>query len=203
MLFGAGTVHALAHEAMPGRKALPVISRGKAVKENGCDHVAGLEGGTGGGQPLAEKRAGYVARGIDLDAEGPKYVKTLSKALEARPEDMTVTMHICRGSFRSTRYISGGYEPLRFIKGQKIVLGLIASKSPELEGKAAIMARIHEAEPYMPPAQLPLRPQCGFASAGEGHPDCGGTVGQAGACQGDCRSGLGARSHLKPVPDAL
>lgn len=104
-----------------------------------------------------EKREGYAARGIDLDVVVKKYVKMINKALEAKPEDMTITMHICRGNFRSTWFTSGGYEPvaetlfgdckvdgffleydseraggfepLRFIKDQKVVLGLVTSKS--------------------------------------------------------------------------
>ena len=126
-----------------------------------------------------------------------KYVKLLNRVLEAKPDDMTVTMHICRGNFRSTWFTSGGYEPvaetlfggckvdgffleydseraggfepLRFIKEQKVVLGLITSKSPALEDKAEVIARIHDAEQYVPLQQLYLSPQCGFASTEEGN----------------------------------
>lgn len=145
----------------------------------------------------AEKRAAYAARGMDLDAVAKKYVKLINKVLEAKPDDMVITMHICRGNFRSTWFTSGGYEPvaetlfggchvdgffleydsdraggfepLRFIRDQKVVLGLITSKSPELEDKDAIIARIHEAEQYVPLEQLSLSPQCGFASTEEGN----------------------------------
>lgn len=96
----------------------------------------------------------------------------INEALEAKPEDMTITMHICRGNFRSTWFSSGGYEPvaetlfggckidgffleydsdrsgdfkpLRFIKDQKVVLGLVTSKNPELEDKNEIKERIKE-----------------------------------------------------------
>ena len=145
----------------------------------------------------AEKREAYAARGIDLNLLAEKYVKMINKALEAKPEDMVITMHICRGNFRSTWFTSGGYEPiaetlfggcnvdgffleydseraggfepLRFIKNQKVVLGLITSKSPELEDKDEVIARIHEAEKYVPLEQLALSPQCGFASTEEGN----------------------------------
>lgn len=110
---------------------------------------------------------------------------------------MTVTMHICRGNFRSTWFSSGGYEPvaenlfgncrvdgffleydteraggfepLRFIKDQTVVLGLITSKFPELENKQAIKARIQEASKYVPLERLCLSPQCGFSSTEEGN----------------------------------
>ena len=58
---------------------------------------------------------------------------------------------------------------MRFIKDQKVVLGLVTSKSPQLENKDDVIARIHEAEKYVPLAQLSLSPQCGFASTEEGN----------------------------------
>ena len=144
-----------------------------------------------------EKRSGYAARGIDLDELAAKYVRMINKALEAKPDDMVITMHICRGNFRSTWFTSGGYEPvaetlfggcrvdgffleydseragsfapLRFIKDQKVALGLVTSKSAQLEDKDDVIARIHEAEKYVPLDQLSLSPQCGFASTEEGN----------------------------------
>lgn len=145
----------------------------------------------------AEKRAAYVARGIDVNRVGRLYVECLNKILAAKPADMTVTMHICRGNFRSTWFSSGGYEPvaeilfahcnvdgffleydsdraggfepLRFIKDQTVVLGLVTSKFPELEKKDAVKARIAEAAKYVPLNQLALSPQCGFSSTEEGN----------------------------------
>ena len=145
----------------------------------------------------AEKRAAYAARGIDVDRVGRLYVACLNKILAAKPADMTVTMHICRGNFRSTWFSSGGYEPvaeilfahcnvdgffleydsdraggfepLRFIKDQTVVLGLVTSKFPELEKKATVKARIAEAAKYVPLNQLALSPQCGFSSTEEGN----------------------------------
>ena len=145
----------------------------------------------------AEKRAAYAARGIDVDRVGRLYVACLNKILAAKPADMTVTMHICRGNFRSTWFSSGGYEPvaeilfahcnvdgffleydsdrsggfepLRFIKDQTVVLGLVTSKFPKLEKKDAVKARIAEAAKYVPLNQLALSPQCGFSSTEEGN----------------------------------
>ena len=64
---------------------------------------------------------------------------------------------------------AGGFEPLRFIKDQTVVLGLITSKFPELEDKQAIKARIQEASKYVPLERLCLSPQCGFSSTEEGN----------------------------------
>ena len=121
----------------------------------------------------------------------------LNKILEAKPEDMVITMHICRGNFRSTWSSTGGYEPvaeilfghcnvdgffleydsdraggfepLRYIGKQKVVLGLVTSKDAKLENKEDIIARIREASQYVPLEQLALSPQCGFASTEEGN----------------------------------
>jgi 5-methyltetrahydropteroyltriglutamate--homocysteine methyltransferase len=122
-----------------------------------------------------------------------------NEALAGRPADMVVTMHSCRGNFRSTFIAQGGYdhvadrllgevdidgyfleydtdraggfEPLRFVpKGKKqIVLGLVTSKSGTLEKKDDIKRRIDEATKYVDIDQLCLSPQCGFASTEEGN----------------------------------
>ena len=109
------------------------------------------------------------------------------------PKDMIINTHVCRGNFHSTYankgaydsvadvlfgeenvdayYLeydderSGGFGPLAKISGdKKVVLGLITTKSPKLEDKEKVIARIHEAEKYIPLDRLCLSPQCGFAS---------------------------------------
>ncbi|HWL02382.1 MAG TPA: 5-methyltetrahydropteroyltriglutamate--homocysteine S-methyltransferase [Microbacteriaceae bacterium] len=139
------------------------------------------------------------ARGLDTEGLAERYSALLNKALEAKPADLTITTHVCRGNFRSTWIASGGYEPvakhlladtnydgyfleydtdraggfepLRFLPaGDKtVVLGLITSKSGDLETVADIKARIGEAAEFAPLAQLALSPQCGFASTEEGN----------------------------------
>lgn len=60
---------------------------------------------------------------------------------------------------------SGSFEPLKYVAdGKKVVLGLVTTKSPRLEDKDTVIARIHEAEKYIPLDRLCLSPQCGFAS---------------------------------------
>lgn len=109
------------------------------------------------------------------------------------PEDLIINTHVCRGNFHSTYansgaydpvadvlfceenvnayYLefdderSGGFAPLAKVSGdKKVVLGLITTKSPTLEKKDAVIARIHEAAKYVPLERLYLSPQCGFAS---------------------------------------
>jgi 5-methyltetrahydropteroyltriglutamate--homocysteine methyltransferase len=123
----------------------------------------------------------------------------MNAALKDKPADMAITMHSCRGNFRSTFIASGGYEfvaeqllgnthldgyfleydsdraggfePLRhFPKGKaQLVLGLVTSKSGRLEAKDDIRRRIDEASKYVALEQLCLSPQCGFASTEEGN----------------------------------
>ena len=144
-----------------------------------------------------DKREAYEARGFDLEQIARDYVDVLNCVIEWKPEDLVVNMHICRGNFRSTWFSSGGYEPvaktlfghcrvdgffleydsdragdftpLRYIKDQKVVLGLITSKSGDLEDKDEVIARIKEASQYVPLEQLCLSPQCGFSSTEEGN----------------------------------
>ena len=144
-----------------------------------------------------DKREAYEARGFDLEKIARDYVDVINRVIEWKPEDLVVNMHICRGNFRSTWFSSGGYEPvaktlfghcrvdgffleydsdragdftpLRYIKNQKVVLGLITSKSGDLEDKGEVIARIKEASQYVPLEQLCLSPQCGFSSTEEGN----------------------------------
>jgi 5-methyltetrahydropteroyltriglutamate--homocysteine methyltransferase len=138
-------------------------------------------------------------RGTDVKDLPENYARMINRALEARPKDMTITTHICRGNFRSTWIASGGYEPvadvlfnacnydgyfleydseraggfepLRHVpKGKKqIVLGLITTKTGKLEKRDDVLRRIEEAERYVALDQLCLSPQCGFASTEEGN----------------------------------
>jgi len=64
---------------------------------------------------------------------------------------------------------AGGFEPLRFLpKGKVAVLGLVSSKSPELETIDGLQARIDEATEVVDWDFLAISPQCGFASVAEG-----------------------------------
>ncbi|WP_074693399.1 5-methyltetrahydropteroyltriglutamate--homocysteine S-methyltransferase [Alicyclobacillus hesperidum] len=146
-----------------------------------------------------EQRAQIVAKGWDPQRLEDKYAQTINAAVQGRPSDLAITMHICRGNFRSTWISSGGYEPvaetlfqrldidgffleydsdraggfepLRFVerKSLQIVLGLITSKTGQLESKDEVKRRIEEASKFVPLEQLCLSPQCGFASTEEGN----------------------------------
>lgn len=119
------------------------------------------------------------------------------RAIANKPADMALTFHFCRGNFKSSwlyegRYDAiaeslfsienfdgffleydseraGGFEPLKHLKKQKIVLGLITTKTAELEDKEYLLGKIKEASRYVPLEQICLSPQCGFASTEDGN----------------------------------
>ncbi len=138
------------------------------------------------------------ARGDDPATLPMIYAGMINATIADIPSDMGVTMHLCRGNFRSTFVASGGYEPvaeilfdtikvhgyfmeydsdraggfepLRFVpKGKTVVLGLVTSKSGALESKDAIKRRIEAAAKFVDIEQLALSPQCGFASTEDGN----------------------------------
>ena len=138
-------------------------------------------------------------RGDDPERLGPLYGDLINTAISDIPADMTVTMHLCRGNYKSTFMGSGGYEaeqevlfnkinvhgyfmeyddprraggfePLRLLpKGKLAVLGLVTTKTGKLESKDELKRRIDEAAKHAPIEQLCLSGQCGFASTEEGN----------------------------------
>lgn len=145
-----------------------------------------------------EQIAGLKARGEETEGLLQKYAALINRAIDGRPSDMTVSMHLCRGNFRSMHIAAGGYDPvaevlfnginvdayfmeyddersgtfapLRFLpKGKTVVLGLVTSKRGDLEAKDLLKRRIEEAAKFAPLDQLAISPQCGFASTEEGN----------------------------------
>jgi 5-methyltetrahydropteroyltriglutamate--homocysteine methyltransferase len=143
-------------------------------------------------------RENFRAHGDDPAALPRAYAEAINGALADRPAGMTVTLHTCRGNFRSTwmaagayqdevieamfstdvdgyfmEYDStraGGFEPLRLLpQGKKVVLGLVTTKVGALEGKDELKRRIDEAAKFVPLENLCLSPQCGFASTHHGN----------------------------------
>lgn len=145
-----------------------------------------------------EQRQILRDRGDDPDQLPRIYADMINAAIANRPPDMAITMHLCRGNFRSSWIAQGGYEPvaellfnqigvdgyfmefdteraggfepLRFVpKGKTIVLGLVTSKAGALESVEELERRIADAAKHVPLDQLCLSPQCGFASTEEGN----------------------------------
>jgi 5-methyltetrahydropteroyltriglutamate--homocysteine methyltransferase len=144
------------------------------------------------------QREQMANKGEDAEHLHETYIRNINRALDGRPDGLTVTTHMCRGNFRSSWAAEGGYdfvaealfgglnvdgffleyddarsggfEPLRFVpKGKLVVLGLVTTKRGELESKDTLKRRIEEASKYVPIEQLCLSPQCGFSSTVEGN----------------------------------
>ncbi|WP_282803242.1 5-methyltetrahydropteroyltriglutamate--homocysteine S-methyltransferase [Secundilactobacillus kimchicus] len=137
---------------------------------------------------------------LDLKPLCEAAVKAINAIVDNKPDDLTITMHVCRGNYDSNwagagaydpvaDYLaqlhidgyfleydderSGGFEPLAKIaangRNQRIVLGLVTTKKPDLEAPELLKKRIALASQYVPLASLCLSPQCGFASTEEGN----------------------------------
>ena len=137
------------------------------------------------------------ANGDDPATLPQQYAMTINAALADKPADMRVTLHTCRGNFKSAWVAEGGYdpvaeamfstdidgyfmefdsaraggfEPLRALpRGKKVVLGLVTTKQGALESKDALKRRIDEAARFVPLEDLCLSPQCGFSSTHHGN----------------------------------
>lgn len=134
-----------------------------------------------------------LGKGFTLEHEALQYLKVNNLAIDGKPDGLTINTHVCRGNYHScyaskgaydpvapylfakenvdSFYLeyddarSGGFEPLKYVSADKnVVLGLITTKLPVLEDADAVIARIREAEKYVPLDRLYLSPQCGFAS---------------------------------------
>jgi 5-methyltetrahydropteroyltriglutamate--homocysteine methyltransferase len=138
-------------------------------------------------------------KGLEPEDQIKLQARLVSGATRDRPDNMTVSMHMCRGNSAGAWLAEGGYDfiaetlfnefdvdayfmeydtdragdfsPLRFAPKDKIiVLGLLTTKTPENDTKDTLKRRIEEATKYVPLENLALSPQCGFASAARGNP---------------------------------
>ncbi|GAB6990201.1 5-methyltetrahydropteroyltriglutamate--homocysteine S-methyltransferase [Paenibacillus pini] len=205
MIFYSGVVNSQAYLDHPAYPTLDEVA-GDIVKvyrdaiqafyDAGCRYLQ-LDDTSWGALFSDDFREKIQAKGFDPDELVKKFADITIEAVENKPKDMAITIHICRGNFKSSWLYQGGYEPiaeelfsrvnvdafflefdndrsgdfkpLRFIKNQHVVLGLITSKTGELENKEEIKQRIAEATEYVNLDQLCLSPQCGFSSTEEGN----------------------------------
>jgi 5-methyltetrahydropteroyltriglutamate--homocysteine methyltransferase len=142
-------------------------------------------------------REGCRLNGDDPSELPRTFAMAVNGALRERPPGMTVTMHTCRGNFRSSWVAEGGYEsiaeamfsidvdgffmefdsaragsfePLRYLpSGKRAVLGLVTTKQGAIESADEIKRRIEAASAFVPMDSLCLSPQCGFSSTHHGN----------------------------------
>ena len=144
-------------------------------------------------------QAALAARGDDWSSLIETYIAVTNRVLRAAPKTLHIGMHLCRGNRGGHWHAEGSYEdvaerlfnaleipfyflefdspragtftPLRFVpKHKSLVLGLISSKTPVLEDKAALRVRLDEASRHVSLDRLAVSPQCGFASVDTGNP---------------------------------
>jgi 5-methyltetrahydropteroyltriglutamate--homocysteine methyltransferase len=173
------------------------IAEVEALHELGCTYLQLDDTSLATINDPAQRRM-IDARGDDADKLHLVFIQRLNEVLAHKPEGMTITTHMCRGNYRSAWAAegsydfvgealfsqldvdgffaeydderSGGFEPLRFVpKDKLVVLGLVTTKTGELESKDELKRRIEEATKYIDIDQLCLSPQCGFASTMEGN----------------------------------
>jgi methionine synthase II (cobalamin-independent) len=144
-------------------------------------------------------RARVESAGGDPHALVERYIDALNGCVSAAPPQLCVGVHMCRGNFRGRYLAEGGYEavaerffartranhflleydtpragdfaPLRFVpKDKGVVLGLVSSKTPEVETVADLRRRTEAAARHIDLDRLAISPQCGFASSAAGNP---------------------------------
>jgi len=144
-------------------------------------------------------RAKVKAKGEDPDRLVDLYIDAINQAVKDRPPEMTVGVHVCRGNYKGMYLSEGGYDsvaekffsrtdvnhfllefdtpragsfaPLRHVPKEKgVVLGLVSSKTPQLEKIDLLRKRADEAARFVDPERLAISPQCGFASTMGGNP---------------------------------
>jgi 5-methyltetrahydropteroyltriglutamate--homocysteine methyltransferase len=144
-------------------------------------------------------QAMLAARGDDWDRLIDKYIDVTNRVLRGLPQDLAIGMHLCRGNRGGQWHSEGSYDvvadrlfnaleirfyfleydsaragtftPLRLVpKHKSVVLGLVSTKTPEMEDKAALKRRVEEATRFVDLDRLAVSPQCGFASVDTGNP---------------------------------
>lgn len=205
MIFYSGVVNSQPYLDKPAYSSLDEVAQAivqvyrdaiQAFYEAGCRYLQ-LDDTSWGALFSDDFREKIIAKGFDPDELVKKFADITVEAVANKPEDMAVTIHICRGNFKSSWLYQGNYEPiaeelfsrvnvdgfflefdderagdfspLRFIQKQQVILGLVTSKTAELEDPAELKRRVKEATQYVPIDQLCISPQCGFASTEEGN----------------------------------
>lgn len=144
-------------------------------------------------------RATVRDAGGDADGLVDRYIDLLNQCVSGCPPEIYIGIHMCRGNFKGHYLAEGGYDavaerffahtdanhflleydtpragdfaPLRFVpKNKGIVLGLVSSKTPQIETIDELRRRTADAAKHIDLDRLAISPQCGFASSVAGNP---------------------------------
>lgn len=205
MIFHSGVIASQAYLDNPAYPSLKDVANDivkvyqdaiQAFYDAGCRYLQ-LDDTSWGALFSDDFRDKLRQNGFDPDEMTKTFADITVEALKNKPSDMAITIHICRGNFKSSWLYQGGYEPiakqlfsrvnvdgfflefdsdragdfkpLRHIQDQHVVLGLITTKTGVMEDKDAIKKRVQEAAEVVNMDQLCISPQCGFASTEEGN----------------------------------
>jgi len=140
-------------------------------------------------------RNDVLARGEQPDELTERYAQLFNDSIAGKPQDMKIAIHLCRGNLKGAWMAEGGYDPVADVlfnklnadvycleydtaragdfsplrhlpPGKMVILGLVSTKTPQLEKKDDLKRRIDEAAEFVPLERLGLSPQCGFSSGG-------------------------------------
>ncbi len=168
----------------------------QAFYDAGCRYLQ-LDDTSWGSFFSKEHVAGLEALGYDVEDLVDRFAHVMAAAIDNKPADLSLTTHMCKGNFMSnwlyegsyeriaSRLLaiekfdgffleydddrSGSFEPLRHLKNQRIVLGLVTTKTGDMEDRDTVLRRIDEAAKIVPLERICISPQCGFASTEEGN----------------------------------
>jgi 5-methyltetrahydropteroyltriglutamate--homocysteine methyltransferase len=149
-------------------------------------------------------RKKILLRGDNADALIDSYVTAIMQILARKPKSVLLGIHMCRGNYCGKWIASGSYDYLRapffekiapdlfflefdtaragtfdilraVARSTSVILGLINTKTEELENLETLARRVDEAASHIELDRLGVSPQCGFASHFDGNPvtfDC-------------------------------
>lgn len=140
----------------------------------------------------------FASMGLDRDTLLDQCVAADTEVLADVPDDVYVSLHLCRGNWKSRwmargslepvaerlfslpynsflvewedRGREGGFDPIRLLpEGKIVVMGIVSSKHPAVQTADELVAQIEEASRFVDVSQLAISPQCGFASVSDGN----------------------------------
>ncbi|GIN71802.1 hypothetical protein J14TS2_22770 [Bacillus sp. J14TS2] len=205
MIFHSGVLNSDIYADNPPYPSLDAVAKDiakvyqdaiQAFYDAGCRYLQ-LDDTSWGAFFSQASREKMEAKGWDVNEVMERFADITIESIAHKPDDMMISLHVCRGNFKSAWLYEGDYEavakplfskvnvdafflefdnersgdfdPLRFIQKQNVVLGLITTKTAELENSEEIKQRVAEAAEYVDLDHLCLSPQCGFASTEEGN----------------------------------
>lgn len=134
--------------------------------------------------------------GMDVEELKAVFFETAEAILASKPADLDITLHLCQGNLRSRKFYDATYEnitdtvfklpfsgffleyddekycdftQLEKLQGQKVVLGVVSTRSSDIEDKQVLVDRVERAKEHYPVEKICVATQCGFASTSEGN----------------------------------